>query len=174
MFDVTVYLYIAGYHLLNPRDTQYGYKVTCQFLIIPTETIICEYGPKNKETWAFLMTFRISTSTYRLLRRDAGLPQQIHLTSVLYSFISCIGAAPQARCAHGHILKHDSILVTHLEIRVSFLKVWKIWLPHYSHGWRDVLRLGLLELMSLKYRYEKCHELCVCCWSRCRGLYMYW
>ena len=34
--DVAVYLYIAGYHLLDPRDTQYGHKVTCHFLIVPT------------------------------------------------------------------------------------------------------------------------------------------
>ena len=36
MLDVAVYLYIAGYHLLDLRDTQYGHEVTCHFLIIPT------------------------------------------------------------------------------------------------------------------------------------------
>ena len=36
MLDVAVYLYTAGYHLLDPRDTQYGHKVTCHFLMIPT------------------------------------------------------------------------------------------------------------------------------------------
>lgn len=39
MLDVAVYLYIAGYHLLDPRDTQYGHEVTCHFLIIPASPI---------------------------------------------------------------------------------------------------------------------------------------
>ena len=39
MLDVAVYLYIAGYHWLDPCDTQYGHKVTCHFLIIPTLVI---------------------------------------------------------------------------------------------------------------------------------------
>ena len=36
MLDVAVYLYTAGYHLLDPIDTQYGHKVTYHFLMIPT------------------------------------------------------------------------------------------------------------------------------------------
>ena len=36
MLDVAVYLYTAGYHLLDLHDTQYCHKVTCHFLITPT------------------------------------------------------------------------------------------------------------------------------------------
>ena len=32
---MAVYLYIAGYHLLDSRDTQYDHKVTCHVLMIP-------------------------------------------------------------------------------------------------------------------------------------------
>ena len=38
MLDVSVYLYTAGYHLLDRRDTQYGHKVICHFLMILTLT----------------------------------------------------------------------------------------------------------------------------------------
>ena len=47
MVDVTVYLYTAGYHLLDPRDTQYGHKVTYHFLIIPG----IKLSPRNKAKW---------------------------------------------------------------------------------------------------------------------------
>ena len=36
MLDVAVYLYNAEYHLLDPRNTQYGHEVTYHFLIKPT------------------------------------------------------------------------------------------------------------------------------------------
>ena len=46
MSDVTVYLHIVGYHLLNSRDTQYGHKVTCHFLMIRTTIVHLEIAEK--------------------------------------------------------------------------------------------------------------------------------
>ena len=40
MLDEAVYLYTAQYQLLDPRDTQYGLKMTCHFLIITTLLLV--------------------------------------------------------------------------------------------------------------------------------------
>ena len=40
MLVVAVYLCTAGHHLFDPRDTQYGDKVTCHFLMVPTGLVI--------------------------------------------------------------------------------------------------------------------------------------
>ena len=47
MLDVAVYSYIAGYHLLDLRGTQYGHKVTRHFLMIPTVV-----KPENRQKLA--------------------------------------------------------------------------------------------------------------------------
>ena len=72
MLDVAVYLYTAGYHLPDPRDTQYDYKVTCHFLMIPTVQNM-KYGAERLLSKLFVDEHAIS-----LLKVMKGYCQILH------------------------------------------------------------------------------------------------
>ena len=71
MLDVAVYLYTAGYHLLDPRDTQYGRKVTCHFLIIPTVDYIFFLLTRTERDSRIdnISYYKLSSSALRYLER---------------------------------------------------------------------------------------------------------